>query len=102
MMGGLVHQALAFGATPSRFSTASGEAIPLDQLRYWSVERQEAYASPVTAQRTKLPGRITLRLLSRYSTTASPPPRSNRFSTGMRGRKAPLLLGGDLVPENLS
>ncbi|HKG81625.1 MAG TPA: DUF2093 domain-containing protein, partial [Beijerinckiaceae bacterium] len=24
----------------------TGEAIPLDQLRYWSVERQEAYASP--------------------------------------------------------
>ena len=24
----------------------SGEAIPLDELRYWSVERQEAYASP--------------------------------------------------------
>ncbi|TDR95315.1 DUF2093 domain-containing protein [Enterovirga rhinocerotis] len=25
----------------------SAEPIPLDQLRYWSVERQEAYASPV-------------------------------------------------------
>jgi hypothetical protein len=24
----------------------TGEAIPLDQLKYWSVERQEAYASP--------------------------------------------------------
>ena len=24
----------------------TGERIPLDQLRYWSVERQEAYASP--------------------------------------------------------
>ena len=24
----------------------TGEAIPLDQLRYWSVERQEAYCSP--------------------------------------------------------
>lgn len=24
----------------------TGEAIPLDQLRYWSVERQEPYASP--------------------------------------------------------
>lgn len=24
---------------------ASGEAVPLDELRYWSVERQEAYAS---------------------------------------------------------
>ena len=24
----------------------TGEAIPLDQLRYWSVERQEAYSSP--------------------------------------------------------
>jgi hypothetical protein len=25
----------------------TGERIPLDQLKYWSVERQEAYASPV-------------------------------------------------------
>jgi hypothetical protein len=24
----------------------TGEQIPLDQLKYWSVERQEAYASP--------------------------------------------------------
>jgi hypothetical protein len=24
----------------------TGERIPLDQLRYWSVARQEAYASP--------------------------------------------------------
>jgi hypothetical protein len=24
----------------------TGEAIPLDQLRYWNVERQEAYSSP--------------------------------------------------------
>lgn len=24
----------------------TGKAIPLSQLRYWSVERQEAYASP--------------------------------------------------------
>jgi hypothetical protein len=24
----------------------TGEAIPLDELKYWSVERQEAYATP--------------------------------------------------------
>ena len=24
----------------------TGQAIPLDQLKYWSVERQEAYVSP--------------------------------------------------------
>jgi hypothetical protein len=24
----------------------TGQPIPLDQLRYWSAERQEAYASP--------------------------------------------------------
>lgn len=24
----------------------TGQAIPLDELRYWSVDRQEAYASP--------------------------------------------------------
>lgn len=27
----------------------TGKRIPLDALRYWSVERQEAYASPVEA-----------------------------------------------------
>jgi hypothetical protein len=27
----------------------TGEAIPLEALRYWSVERQEAYASPELA-----------------------------------------------------
>lgn len=27
----------------------TGEAIPLDRLRYWSVERQEPYASPQAA-----------------------------------------------------
>jgi hypothetical protein len=27
----------------------TGEAIPLEELRYWSVERQEAYASPEIA-----------------------------------------------------
>jgi hypothetical protein len=25
---------------------ATGQPIPLDQLKYWSVERQEAYAGP--------------------------------------------------------
>ena len=24
----------------------TGQAIPIDQLKYWSVERQEAYSSP--------------------------------------------------------
>jgi hypothetical protein len=24
----------------------TGQAIPIDDLRYWSVERQEAYATP--------------------------------------------------------
>ncbi len=28
---------------------ATGQAIPLDDLKYWSVERQEAYASPAAA-----------------------------------------------------
>jgi hypothetical protein len=33
---------------PGRFvrCAVTGEAIPLDQLKYWSVERQEAYVSP--------------------------------------------------------
>lgn len=32
----------------------SGEAIPLEALRYWCVERQEAYASPELATRRLL------------------------------------------------
>lgn len=32
----------------------SGEAIPLDVLRYWSVTRQEPYASPELATRRLL------------------------------------------------
>lgn len=32
---------------PGRFvlCAVSGEAVPLEELRYWSVERQEAYAT---------------------------------------------------------
>jgi hypothetical protein len=39
-----------------RFVTCavSGEPIPLEELRYWSVERQEAYASPEIATRRLL------------------------------------------------
>ena len=29
----------------------TGEAIPLDELRYWSVDRQEAYASPAASMK---------------------------------------------------
>jgi hypothetical protein len=38
---------------PGRFVLCSvtGEAIPLEELRYWSVDRQEAYASPEIATR---------------------------------------------------
>jgi hypothetical protein len=32
----------------------TGEAIPLEELRYWSVERQEAYASAEIATRRLL------------------------------------------------
>ncbi|WP_121115859.1 DUF2093 domain-containing protein [Croceibacterium ferulae] len=36
---------------PGRFvlCAVSGEAIDLEELRYWSVERQEAYASAAIA-----------------------------------------------------
>ncbi|HTM95745.1 MAG TPA: DUF2093 domain-containing protein [Croceibacterium sp.] len=39
-----------------RFVTCAvtGEPIPLEELRYWSVERQEAYASPEIATRRSL------------------------------------------------
>ena len=41
---------------PGRFvlCAVSGEPIPLDELRYWSVDRQEAYASPEIATRRML------------------------------------------------
>lgn len=41
---------------PGRFvpCAVTGEAIPLEQLRYWSVDRQEAYASPEIATRRSL------------------------------------------------
>jgi hypothetical protein len=32
----------------------TGETIPLDQLRYWSVKRQEAYANPAASLRRHL------------------------------------------------
>jgi len=34
----------------------SGEAVPLEALRYWSAERQEAYASAELATRRLLAG----------------------------------------------
>lgn len=36
---------------PGRFVTCAvtGEPIPLQELRYWSVDRQEAYVSPEVA-----------------------------------------------------
>jgi len=41
---------------PGRFvaCAVTGEPIPLDALRYWSVERQEAYAGPEVATRRLL------------------------------------------------
>jgi hypothetical protein len=31
----------------------TGQTIPIDRLRYWSVERQEAYASPEAAMKAE-------------------------------------------------
>ncbi len=41
---------------PGRFvaCAVTGEPIPLQELRYWSVERQEAYATPEAATRRLL------------------------------------------------
>ena len=33
----------------------TGEAIPLDELRYWSVEKQEPYATAQISARAHLP-----------------------------------------------
>ena len=35
----------------------TGAPIPLDELRYWSVERQEAYASVEASVRAEVGGR---------------------------------------------
>jgi hypothetical protein len=32
----------------------TGEPIPLDELRYWSVDRQEAYATPTASMQREL------------------------------------------------
>jgi len=38
------------------FCAVTGEAIPLEELRYWSVDRQEPYASAeIAAQRLTHP-----------------------------------------------
>ncbi|NBW74291.1 MAG: DUF2093 domain-containing protein [Sphingomonadaceae bacterium] len=50
----LFYQANGFRVlTPGKHvvCAATGEAIALETLRYWSVERQEAYASPEVATR---------------------------------------------------
>ena len=41
---------------PGRFvaCAVTGDPIPLQELRYWSVERQEAYATPDAATRRAL------------------------------------------------
>ncbi len=36
----------------------TGEAIALEELKYWSVERQEAYASPQAVLQRLYPGRL--------------------------------------------
>jgi len=50
----LFYQANGFRVlTPGKHvvCAATGEAIALEALRYWSVERQEPYASPEVATR---------------------------------------------------
>jgi len=32
----------------------TGQPIPLDELRYWSVDRQEAYASPAASMKREV------------------------------------------------
>jgi len=41
---------------PGRYvvCAVTAETIPLDELRYWSVDRQEAYVSPEVATRRLL------------------------------------------------
>jgi hypothetical protein len=39
----------------------TGETIPLDELKYWSVERQEAYVSAAASLRREIEARPELR-----------------------------------------
>ena len=36
----------------------TGAAIPLEELKYWSVDRQEAYASPDAVLQRHFPERV--------------------------------------------
>lgn len=36
----------------------TGERIPLDELKYWSVDRQEAYAAPAAVVQRHYPGAL--------------------------------------------
>jgi len=36
----------------------TGARIPLDELKYWSVDRQEAYATPQAVLERHYPGRL--------------------------------------------
>jgi len=42
---------------PYVLCAVTGRTIPLEALRYWSVERQEAYYSPAEALSRMLPAR---------------------------------------------
>ena len=37
--------------------TVTGQPIPLDELRYWSVDRQEAYAGPAASMKRECESR---------------------------------------------
>ena len=41
---------------PHVLCAVSGKTIPLEALRYWSAEHQEAYASPAEALTRMVPG----------------------------------------------
>lgn len=56
----LFYQANGFRVlTPGKFvpCAVSGEPIPLEVLRYWSAERQEAYANAEMACKRLIPAR---------------------------------------------
>ena len=51
----------------------TGVAIPLEELRYWSVDLQEAYATPeAVAQRQALSGQKVARQISCASRRSAP------------------------------
>ena len=50
----------------------TGEPIPLDELRYWSVDRQEAYATPAASMKREVRASLAARPAAAFERCAPP------------------------------